>query len=851
MGQRKDANVGAKSRATVPELLTLEFKGLSTYPNQFGSAPAGSFSVAENCSLDAPGVIDCRRGKYVYATGFTSAFQGLTFDTIGGMNVMHASDSKIYIDNGSGTFTAAAGTFTVPDSTDVESRVRTINISNNLYMTTGGGVYKLQNATSSPVPAGAPAGLGGSGVPTGASGFIASNVNVAYRVVWLYIDTNNNLVQGPPSDRVVVSNTGSAANVNLTFIVPTGINVNWTYRVYRSNQSATATSEPDDQMQLVYSGSPTAGQISSRIITILDSQPDALRGETLYTTTQGIQNANYAPPFSHDIALFKGSTFYSNCSLKQTFFMTLISGSLLQNGDTISFFRGATLLFTITGGAAENIATGTFLVATGGTPSANISLTAQSMVKVINLYASNFAFDAFYSSGYNESPGKMTLTDRAFNTTTFSVVCSRTGNVFTPSLPASGANNNNTSSGNNNPHYLYFSKYLQPEAVPLANTLAVGSSAYPILRVIALRNSLIVLKSDGIYRITGTSTANFTVVPVDIQQRISSANSAVSLNNCVYVMTEQGAVTIQDNGAVQLISMPIQFDVNSLTTSNYPGYKGATWGMAYPSEFKYILYTLGSTADTTATKAYIFNYVTGNWSTDTQAFTAGYINPTDGKFYGSQHSVSGTSVYVERKSLTDLDYADEEYPVNVVSFSGYQVSLTSANGIGVGMTLGQAGIFSYITNVDHVSNIVTVSELFNWANGSAKVYQPIAMQFTLNPVHGGDPTCFKQFSEMSIVTLASTLSNLSIKFTNDMQQTQTIVPTIKQPSGGAFGVGGWGVGPYGGVSAPGYLRSRLLVPATVQKANWLVINVSVAQAFKRVRFSGIQIVARKISVRQR
>jgi len=851
MAQRKDANVGAKASASVPELLSLEFKGLFTYPNQFGNAPAGSFSVAENCALDEPGVIDCRRGKYVYST-IAAAVQGLTFDTIGGRTVVHASNNKIYVDNGSGTFTATAGTYTVPDTTDVESRVRSININNNLYMTTGAGVYKLQNALSSPVAAGAPAGLGGSGATTGASGFMANNVNVAYRVVWLYIDTNDNLIQGAPSDRIVVSNlSGGTRDVSLTFLVPTTVSTNWTYRVYRSNQSANATSEPDDQMQLVNNDNPSAGQITARSITITDSQPDALRGETLYTTTQGIQNSNYQPPFCHDIALFKGSTFYSNCSLKQTFFMTLISGGLLQNGDTIKFYRGATLLFTITGAAVENTSTGTFLVATGGTPTQNITLTAQSIVKVVNLYAANIYFDAFYSSGYSESPGKMTIIDRSFNTNPFSVNCSRAGNVFTPSLPATGITDGNTSSANNNPHYLYFSKFQQPEAVPLANTLAVGSSAYPILRIISLRDSLMILKTDGVYRITGTNTSTFTVVPVDVQLRISSANSAVALNNSVYVMTEQGPVTIQDNGAIQLIGIPIQHDLTSLSTSNFPGFKGATWGMSYPSEFKYILYTVSDESDSTATVAYVYNYVTQNWATDTQAFTAGYINPVDGKFYGSQYNAAGANIYVERKTLTDLDYAHEEYPVNVVSYSGYNVTLTSTDGIGLGMTLGQAGIFSYITDVDHDTNVVTVSDLFNWALGAAKVYKPIVMQFTLNPVHGGDPTCFKQFSEMSVVTLASTLSNLSIKFTNDVQQTQTIVPMIKQPEGGPWGVGAWGVGPYGGVSAPGYLRSRLLVPATVQKANWMIINITIAQAFKRVRFSGLQIVARKISVRQR
>lgn len=852
MVQRKDATVGFKVNTQVAEAITVNFKGLYTYPNQFGTGEDGSLQAVQNCSLDAPGIIDCRRGRKVYAAGFTTAVQGLTFDTINSKTVVHCSNDKLYIDNGTGTFSAVTGTYTVPEVGNVESRVRTLNVNNNLYFTTGSGVYKLQSSASTPILAGAPQGLGGSGTTTGASGFMTNNVNVAYRIVWLYVDANNNLVQGAPSDRIVVSNTsGSTANVSLTFIVPTTVDTTWTYQVYRSNQSANTSTEPDDQMQQVYSGSPTSGQITARTITITDSQPDNLRGQTLYTTTQGIQNSNYQPPYAKDIALFKGSVFYANTSLRQTYFSTLISGSLLVNGDTISFYRGATLLFTITGGAAENTATGTFLVATGGSAAQNITNTATSIVKVVNLYASNTAIDAFYSSGFSESPGKMTFIDRLFNTSTFNVVCSRTGNVFNPILPSSGATSSNTSSSSANPHYVYFSKSLQPEAVPLYQFLAVGSSAYPIVRILPLRDSLMVIKTDGWYRVTGNSPSNFTVVPMDVQLRIAAVNSLQVLNNSVYAVTEQGAVTVQDNGAVQIISIPIQRDLLSLSSSNYPGFKGASWGMAYPSDQKYFFYTVSQVADTTATIAYVYNYITQNWSIDSKPFTAGYINPVDGKFYGSTYSATGTSVYVERKTLSDLDFADEEYAVTITGSSGASVTLASTTNVVVGMTLGQAGNYSYITAVNTGTGVVTVSDPIVWTNGAATVYTPITMSFTVEPIDGGDPTEQKQFPEISIVTLASSLTNVRVTFLNDAQQTGSIVPTISPATTGAYGTVPYGTGIYGGSSQLGYLRTRMFVPRAAQKGNWLVITFTIAQAFKRVRFSVLQLVVRKISVRQR
>jgi len=849
--QRKDANVGAKSNPSMPEVKILDFKGLYTYPNQFGDSPAGALAAVQNAVLDEVGQVDLRRGRVQYSTtAFTSAVQGLTFDTINDKTIIHCSDDKLYVDNGSGTFTALSGTYTVPDTSNVESRVRTQNVNNNLYLTTGSGVYKVQSSSSTPIPAGAPIGLGGSGTTTGASGFQANNTQVAYRIVWLYIDLNKNLVQGAPSDRIIVSNsTGGTRDVSLTFLVPTTVDTTWTYRVYRSNQSATSTTEPDDNLQLVYSGTPSAGQITARTITITDNTPDSLRGETLYTTTQGIQNANYAPPAAVDLALFKGSMFYGNCTQKQTYFSTLISGSLLQNGDTISFYRGVTLLFTITGAAAENTATGTFLVATGGSSAQNITNTANSIVKVVNLYASNTAINAFYSSGYSESPGKMTFIDRGFNATAFSVVCSRTGNVFSPTLPSSGSTTTNTSDNADNPHYLYFSKSQQPEAVPLTNYIAIGSSAYPIIRILPTRDALIVIKTDGWYKVYGTDTSNFAAASIDVQLRIASVNSAVVLNNQIYAVTEQGVVSVSEQGAVQILSIPIHRDILELTTSNYPGFKGASWGLAYPSDQKYYFFTIDSETDTTATKAFTYNYITQNWSIENKAFTAGYVNPVDGKMYLSKYDAAGTDIYVERKTLTDFDYADEQYAVNIVSFTGKDVTLTSASSVAVGMTLGQGSQYSLVTAV--VGNIVTVTDTITWTIGAAYAYQPINFSFTTSPIFAEDPTVMKQFPEISFVTKATSLANIQVSFLTDLQNQATAVPTLAPATGSAYGVGAFGYGVYGGSSPSAYLRTRMYVPQATQKGNWLSITFTVSEAFKRVKFSALQVVARKISVRMR
>ena len=65
------------------------------------------------------------------------------------------------------------------------------------------------------------------------------------------------------------------------------------------------------------------------------------------------------------------------------------------------------------------------------------------------------------------------------------------------------------------PNRIMFSKFQQPEAVPILNFIDVGPKDKEIKRILALRESLFILKEDGIWRLTGTTSADFTVAPFD------------------------------------------------------------------------------------------------------------------------------------------------------------------------------------------------------------------------------------------------------------------------------------------------------------------------------------------------
>ena len=97
------------------------------------------------------------------------------------------------------------------------------------------------------------------------------------------------------------------------------------------------------------------------------------------------------------------------------------------------------------------------------TPAENIDVTARSIVTVINTLTSNTIVDAYYSSGFEDTPGDITLVRTDLSPVAFTVNSSRT-TTWRPVLPVTGSTYNNTSRNETRPNRVYFSKTQQPEA---------------------------------------------------------------------------------------------------------------------------------------------------------------------------------------------------------------------------------------------------------------------------------------------------------------------------------------------------------------------------------------------------
>lgn len=255
--------------------------------------------------------------------------------------------------------------------------------------------------------------------------------------------------------------------------------------------------------------------------------------------------------------------------------------------------------------------------------------------------------------------------------------------IFGIVFKGTAASDNNTS-----PNRLAYSKISQPEAVPLANFLDVGSKDKAIMRILALRDNLFVLKEDGIYIVTGASAPDFSVRLLDNSAILIAPDSAVVLNNLIYALTTQGVVSISESG-VSIVSRNIEDQIKKFTTSNF-NYRYTSFGMSYETDRSYFLWLPELRSDTYATQCFRYNSITNTWTRWTIAANCGLVNQLgDDKMYTGL--ANRNVIQQERKNLERQDYADRSLVrfFGVDAFTDTKATLSSTTGVAAGDVITQ------------------------------------------------------------------------------------------------------------------------------------------------------------------
>jgi hypothetical protein len=209
---------------------------------------------------------------------------------------------------------------------------------------------------------------------------------------------------------------------------------------------------------------------------------------------------------------------------------------------------------------------------------------------------------------------------------TFEVISSKP-NAFSQQLGLDYSANLCRSKSEGGVARLCFSKLQLPESVPLGNYFDIGNLAAPIVRIVATTDCLWILKSDGLWRIAGTSPEDLIVQQFDPLCRMASAIVAGAetldtapwvrrLGNVVYAWTVSGIVSIDPSG-VHPIDDAIATQIRALTPLTTSATTTSVTRPWAATSLRESLVVFGCQATGLDTDGFTFAYntQTGTWST--------------------------------------------------------------------------------------------------------------------------------------------------------------------------------------------------------------------------------------------
>jgi len=427
--------------------------------------------------------------------------------------------------------------------------------------------------------------------------------------------------------------------------------------------------------------------------------------------------------------------------------------------------------------------------------SAGLYASSVGLVRAINRDDSSPVI-ARYISGVEDLPGEMFLESKTYATDpiqlrAISAGSSTPGQAFDPPLTSAYADTESTQ--DIQPNVLAVSKIGEPEAVPRINQLVVGAANSAILRVFALRDSLLVLKEEGVFRVDGDTVNSFNVTIVDNTVFCVAPNSAALLNNQVIFLSNQGVV-LATATSVEIISRqgiedPVQVILGDASLA------ASTSGVAHESERLYLLSTLIPNSGG-ARRVYCWNFLTSGWTTWDVTFEQGVVGPGD-----ALHLIStDNTIRRQRKQQNRLDYVDESYAITVDTVAGdaSYAEITSASYIPkFGDIIVENGVINRIITVASLGSNqyrLTFDTDTNLVVGANTIYEAYQSDIKMVPFHGGLVNREKHYPQFQVHTRNRALTALDVTFSNDTYGSSELTEWRES---NVTVSGGWGNEPWG------------------------------------------------------
>lgn len=520
----------------------------------------------------------------------------------------------------------------------------------------------------------------------------------------------------------------------------------------------------------------------------------------------------------------------------QIYVSAVVGGTLTGGIYVLTAVTASTFSFDSTGAndasgntLSYNLYQPMFYLSSSATASVRLRDTAQALVKAVNRDPVSLIY-AQYSSGLTDVPGRMMFQAKGFGDPIYMRCNSGASEAWALPLPVSFSTGVQVYSRNDElPHGFFTSKQSEPEAVPLVNFYPVGSKDASLIRFHALRDSVIILKEDGVWRLTGDNPLNFNVTLLDGTVEIAAGSSSAVINNTVIFLSADG-ICMADDNSTQIISRKIDEVIQPILVQ--PNLNLVTAAVSYESERNYII-TTSQPNDATASQVYCYNIMTDAWTTwDSFIFTEAIIGPRNRMYY---YRDVDNKIMRERKDQTRTDYCGQNYSTTVTAVAADMKSITLTSSA-IEPAEGDILVLS-----DVINNIIDVTILSATsftvyfdrttslvASDSPILYRGYEAQIKFSPWHAGLLGRMKQFAQMQIHFRDEACTLLDINFsgqTYDGSEITTWNATLGIQGWGEFP---WGFDPWGQQNTTALITGtqaapvcRIYVPRYQQRATYI------------------------------
>jgi hypothetical protein len=480
--------------------------------------------------------------------------------------------------------------------------------------------------------------------------------------------------------------------------------------------------------------------------------------------------------------------------------------------------------------------------------SVNIDTTARALCRVIN--RDNYSnIYASYTSTSQSVVGQMFFYSRLIDDTFVLQASSDTvGANFSPNIPNSLDDYSVTGTNTELPNGIYISKESEFEAFPLLSYLLVGSKTAEIQRIIPLKNSLIIIKEDGVFRLSGNNRSDFLVTPIDLTIFCNAPESAVDTDNVIFACTTSGVARITES-AVSIVSRSIEPVLHAVFTNS--NFYNQTFAAVVPSDRHYFLTTLQP--NNAGATTYVYNFLADKWSTSTILFKRGVIKFADNTHYAIS---SAENLIKARKTSTRLDFCDES--AQVIAISEVAADKLSCRIIS-SLPIGDGDVIAWQSSINRIDRIVDGIYYFvrqiNFTDTDLPFhYRAITSTWAMAPI-GLNEEILKQFSELSLNCRNTAITHLEIGFISDNAET-VFKKWSASTANLAWGISPWGYFPWGAgetinLNFTTYSAQpvRIFIPVDTQITTWLKPKFRHSEAAELINLQSMNLKVRNISER--